>query len=86
METDLRRIIMSQQQLSVTHVQWITYQLLCGLKYLHSANILHRDLKPENILINSDTCIRICDFGLARVQSDHGAGEAFLYCTLTFCF
>jgi serine/threonine protein kinase len=75
METDLRRIIVSQQQLSVNHVQWITYQLFCGLKYLHSANILHRDLKPENILINSDTGIRICDFGLARVQNDN---EAFM--------
>lgn len=75
METDLRRIISSRQQLSVGHVQWITYQLFCGLKYLHSANILHRDLKPENILINSDTGIRICDFGLARVQNDH---EAFM--------
>ena len=75
METDLRRIIASRQQLSVNHVQWITYQLFCGLKYLHSAHILHRDLKPENILINSDTGIRICDFGLARVQNDH---EAFM--------
>jgi serine/threonine protein kinase len=75
METDLRRIICSKQQLSVNHVQWITYQMFCGLKYLHSANILHRDLKPENILINSDTGIRICDFGLARVQNDH---EAFM--------
>ena len=75
METDLRRIIASRQQLSVNHVQWITYQLFCGLKYLHSANVLHRDLKPENILINSDTGIRICDFGLARVQNDH---EAFM--------
>ncbi len=75
METDLRRIILSKQQLSVNHIQWITYQMFCGLKYLHSANILHRDLKPENILINSDTCIRISDFGLARVQNDH---EAFM--------
>ena len=32
----------------------------------HSAGIIHRDLKPSNILINSDSYIKVCDFGLAR--------------------
>ena len=44
----------------------MTYQLLCGLKYLHSAHILHRDLKPSNILVNANCDLRICDFGLSR--------------------
>lgn len=47
-------------------MQTIIYNILVGLKYLHSANILHRDLKPANILINDDCSIKICDFGLAR--------------------
>uniref|UniRef100_A0A6N2LCM3 mitogen-activated protein kinase n=1 Tax=Salix viminalis TaxID=40686 RepID=A0A6N2LCM3_SALVM len=44
-------------------------QLLRGLKYLHSANILHRDLKPGNLLINANCDLKICDFGLARTSS-----------------
>lgn len=40
--------------------------MLCGLKYLHTSNILHRDLKPANILVNDDCTVKICDFGLAR--------------------
>jgi serine/threonine protein kinase len=44
----------------------IVYNLLCGLKWVHSAEILHRDIKPSNILINEDCHIKICDFGLAR--------------------
>jgi serine/threonine protein kinase len=42
------------------------YQILRGLKYIHSANILHRDLKPRNLLVNSNCDLKICDFGLAR--------------------
>lgn len=47
-------------------------QLLRGLKYLHSANILHRDLKPGNLLINANCDLKICDFGLARTSSGKG--------------
>lgn len=41
-------------------------QILCGLAYMHSANVLHRDLKPSNLLVNSNCLLKICDFGLAR--------------------
>ena len=42
------------------------YNLLCSLKYLHTANIMHRDIKPSNILIDHVCGTKICDFGLAR--------------------
>lgn len=44
MDTDLYQVIISPQQLSDDHVQYFLYQLLRGLKYIHSANVLHRDL------------------------------------------
>lgn len=47
-------------------------QLLRALKYIHSANVLHRDLKPSNVLINVDCVIKLCDFGLARTDSQVG--------------
>lgn len=66
MEADLAAIIRSGQPLTDAHFQSFIYQILCGLKYIHSANVLHRDLKPGNLLVNADCELKICDFGLAR--------------------
>ncbi len=48
------------------HLQYITYQILRSLKYMHSGNVVHRDLKPSNILINPDCQVKLADFGHAR--------------------
>ena len=70
LEADLHAIIRSGQPLTDAHYQSFIYQVLCGLKYIHSANVLHRDLKPGNLLVNADCELKICDFGLARGYSE----------------
>ena len=70
MDTDLYRIIRSPQPLSDDHVRYFTYQVLRGLKFLHSANVMHRDLKPNNLLVNENCDLKICDLGLARLSAD----------------
>ncbi|CAF4796386.1 unnamed protein product [Pieris macdunnoughi] len=65
MGADLNNIVRTQK-LSDDHVQFLVYQILRGLKYIHSAGIIHRDLKPSNIAVNEDCELKILDFGLAR--------------------
>ncbi|KAG6950030.1 hypothetical protein JG688_00014362 [Phytophthora aleatoria] len=66
MATDLHRVIYSRHALSDEHIAFFMYQMLCAMKYVHSANVIHRDLKPSNVLVNANCELKICDFGLAR--------------------
>ena len=65
MEADLHAVIRANI-LEKIHKQYVVYQILKAIKYIHSGNLIHRDLKPSNILINSECLIKIADFGLAR--------------------
>lgn len=79
MESDLHQIIHSSQPLTLEHVRYFLYQLLRGLKYIHSANVLHRDLKPSNLLVNENCELKIGDFGMARgLGADPRHAKAFL--------
>ena len=77
METDLYKLLKTQR-LSNDHICYFLYQILRGLKYIHSANVLHRDLKPSNLLLNTTCDLKICDFGLARVADPEHDHTGFL--------
>lgn len=81
MGSDLHHIIHSKQDLSSEHVRYFLYQLLRGLKYIHSANIIHRDLKPSNLLINKDCELKIGKFSfltLYFVMSSYSVADLWL--------
>lgn len=67
----MHQIIHSAQALTSEHTRYFLYQLLRGLKYVHSANVIHRDLKPSNLLVNENCELKIGDFGMARGLSSH---------------
>ncbi|KAG8512115.1 Mitogen-activated protein kinase 13 [Galemys pyrenaicus] len=64
MQTDLQKIM--GMEFSEEKIQYLVYQMLKGLKYIHSAGVIHRDLKPGNLAVNEDCELKILDFGLAR--------------------
>ncbi|KAK4337422.1 hypothetical protein RND71_043879 [Anisodus tanguticus] len=69
MEANLCQVI--QMDLDHDRISYLLYQMLCGLKHLHSAGIIHRDLKPSNVVIKSDCTLKILDFGLARTADNN---------------
>ena len=76
MSSDLHSIIVSEQPLTDEHVQYFLYQVLRGLRYLHSAHVIHRDLKPSNLLVNANCDLKIADFGLARCATTAAAAAS----------
>ncbi|XP_018571436.1 serine/threonine-protein kinase PLK4 [Anoplophora glabripennis] len=54
-----------EKTLSESEVSSIMRQVVEGIRYLHSHNILHRDLSLSNLLLTKDMQVKIADFGLA---------------------
>eukprot|EP00762_Andalucia_godoyi_P000659 ANDGO_05340.mRNA.1 Extracellular signal-regulated kinase 2 len=75
METDLHAVIRASI-LEDIHKQYIIYQLLKSLRYMHSAGLIHRDMKPSNLLLNSECHMKVADFGLARLISNNDKGDS----------
>ncbi len=47
--------------------KWIL-ELISGISYLHSHNIVHNDLKTSNIFITKNKTLKIGDFGLTQYE------------------
>ena len=50
---ELNEILVPNEGMDEVTTKAIMYQLLDGIKYLHSENIVHRDIKPENIIVSN---------------------------------
>ncbi len=55
--------------LTKSMIKTIIYQIIQGIRELHSQNILHRDIKPDNIFLMKNGIIKIGDFSLSRKKA-----------------
>uniref|UniRef100_A0A8C1UR14 Stress-activated protein kinase JNK n=1 Tax=Cyprinus carpio TaxID=7962 RepID=A0A8C1UR14_CYPCA len=67
MDANLCQVI--QMELDHERLSYLLYQMLCGIKHLHSAGIIHRVCALYNIVVKSDCTLKILDFGLARTAA-----------------
>ena len=51
-------------------IRSFTSQILQGLDYIHSQNVIHRDIKASNILVTEDGRVKISDFGISKKLED----------------
>ncbi|ETO05237.1 hypothetical protein RFI_32159, partial [Reticulomyxa filosa] len=61
----LMQLIQMRKRVTEHETRYLLREILCGVQYLHSQNVIHRDLKLGNVLLDEGLHVKLCDFGLA---------------------
>ena len=67
---NLFSFVKKRRKLSEKKAKFLFKQIILGIQYIHSKNIVHRDIKLENILIDLNNNIKICDFGIGIILNN----------------
>lgn len=57
------------KSLPTDEVKTIAAQLLDALQFAHALGVVHRDIKPSNLMVTNDGRVKVCDFGIAQLES-----------------
>ncbi|MEZ4364993.1 MAG: serine/threonine-protein kinase [Kofleriaceae bacterium] len=68
----LAHALADHPQVALGEAARIALEVLDALALTHARGIVHRDLKPDNLLLSPSGRTKILDFGIAKLQPDHG--------------
>lgn len=66
----LAAIVQERGPLPAAQVVELLSQAAQGLSAAHAAGIIHRDIKPANLIVDAKHCLKIVDFGIARLTEN----------------
>jgi serine/threonine protein kinase/tetratricopeptide (TPR) repeat protein len=72
--SDLARVLEKKGPLPIVHSCNYIRQAALGLQHAFEQGMIHRDIKPQNLMLTPKGQVKILDFGLARVASEHKRG------------
>ena len=72
---DLRYQIVRHKTFNEIQTKFFLANIILGLEYIHSKNIIHRDIKPENLVMENTGYVRITDFGVAKINMKDNSSE-----------
>jgi serine/threonine protein kinase/cytochrome c-type biogenesis protein CcmH/NrfG len=61
------RQVLNEGPLEKARAVDIATQIAAALGAAHASGVIHRDIKPENIMVRTDACVKILDFGIAKL-------------------
>ena len=73
LKTDVKKVLEDKGGFPLATALQIFKQVVAGISFLHTHNIIHADIKPENLLFTEDGQVKVCDIGsgvrVGEVQS-----------------
>jgi serine/threonine protein kinase/ketosteroid isomerase-like protein len=83
----LQERIRQTRKLTISEAVNLSRQIAEGMEAAHLSGVVHRDLKPSNIILTCDhegkICVKLIDFGIAKISQQLAADEATLTATGT---